>query len=174
MAIIKCTQLKGLADKSDYTCKSRTPTLCRAVADLSRWNGRSRHVDQVCFKIHPTDRLLTSDSIESNVVIVASCIPTLQPILELILGKRSLASYSNNSSRQKNSKYMHSTSYVRSRRSMIRKPDPTITDIESQESILHAEGDQHLAHPLGQIRRTDNVTVEYETRTSNPDRSPSW
>ena len=22
MAIVKCTQLKGLADKSDYTCKS--------------------------------------------------------------------------------------------------------------------------------------------------------
>ena len=24
MAIIKCTQLKGLADKSDYTCKPLT------------------------------------------------------------------------------------------------------------------------------------------------------
>lgn len=33
MAIIKCTQLKGLADKSDYTCKSRslTPRPCQLL-----------------------------------------------------------------------------------------------------------------------------------------------
>lgn len=178
MAIIKCTQLKGLADKSDYTCKSCSLTSRRAVTDLTRWNGRSRHVDQVHFTIRSTtDPSLTTNSIESNVVIVASCIPTLQPILELILGKRSLGSYSNNSSRQKNSKYMHSTSYAHSRRSMVRKPDPTINDVESQESILHAEDDQHRsddAHPLGQIRRTDNVMVEYEARTNDPDGRPSW
>ncbi|EYE99323.1 uncharacterized protein EURHEDRAFT_446911 [Aspergillus ruber CBS 135680] len=144
MAIIKCTQLKGLADKSDYTY---------GTADLVMWTN-----------------------IESNVVIVASCIPTLQPILELILGKRSLGSYSNNSSRQKNSKYMNSTSYVHSRRSMVRKPEPTINDVESQESILRTDDDQHHndAHPLGQIRRTDNVTVEYEARTNDPDGRPSW
>lgn len=47
MAIVKCTQLKGLADKSDYTCKS-THTLISSVANASRWNGRPSHVDQVC------------------------------------------------------------------------------------------------------------------------------
>lgn len=177
MAIIKCTQLKGLADKSDYTCKSRSFTLRCAVANLNRWNGRSRHVDQVRFMIRSTtDPSLTANSIESNVVIVASCIPTLQPIIELILGKRSLGSYSNNSSRQKNSKYMNSTSYAHSRRSMVRKAEPTINDVESQESILRAEDDQHHngAHQLGQIRRTDNVTVEYEARTNDPGGRPSW
>lgn len=58
---------------------------------------------------------------------------------------------------------------------MIRKPAPTITDVESQESILRHE-DQHRgdAHPLGQIRRTDNVTVEYETRANDPEGRPSW
>lgn len=71
---------------------------------------------------------------------------------------------------------MNSTSYARSRRSMVRKPEPTINDVESQESILHAEDDQHRhdAHPLGQIRRTDNVTVEYESRTNDPGGRPSW
>lgn len=47
MAIVKCTQLKGLADKSDYTCKLSC-VLHHALANLTRWNGRPRHVDQVC------------------------------------------------------------------------------------------------------------------------------
>ncbi|EHA26268.1 hypothetical protein ASPNIDRAFT_135545, partial [Aspergillus niger ATCC 1015] len=37
-----------------------------------------------------TADLVIWTSIESNVVILASCIPTLQPLLEIILGKRSL------------------------------------------------------------------------------------
>lgn len=45
MAIIKCTQLKGLADKSDYTCEFRLDTdihlspntLSDGTADLVMW-----------------------------------------------------------------------------------------------------------------------------------------
>ncbi|KAI9926251.1 hypothetical protein ASPWEDRAFT_115636 [Aspergillus wentii DTO 134E9] len=130
MAIVKCTQLKYLADKSDYTY---------GTADLVMWTN-----------------------IESNVVIIASCIPTLQPLLELLLGKRELSSYNNSRNKYKNGGYVNTSSFDRSKRSTARKQptDLTITGVDSQENILHGTD----AHNLGQIRRTDNVTVQYESR----------
>ncbi|RAL00135.1 uncharacterized protein BO80DRAFT_408880 [Aspergillus ibericus CBS 121593] len=138
MAIIKCTQLKGLADKTDYTY---------GTADLVMWTN-----------------------IESNVVIIASCIPTLQPVLELILGRRTTSSYNNSRNRYKGSSQLPDTSYDHSKLSKPRKPDYETTTVGSQESILREEerGRGGLvveeSHPLGAIRRTDNVTVEYERR----------
>lgn len=121
------------------------------------------------------DTNTNENSIESNVVIIASCIPTLQPILELILGRRSLSSYSNNSSGKfRSNRYMQASGQNRSHRSASRKPDLAITNVESQESILREDANNHNGHALGQIRRTDNVTVEYEARASEPDRRPSW
>ncbi|RAH84306.1 hypothetical protein BO86DRAFT_442622 [Aspergillus japonicus CBS 114.51] len=74
MAIIKCTQLKGLADQEDYTY---------GTADLIIWTKLQ--------------------SMESNIVIIASCIPTLQPFLELMLGNRTASSYNNSRNRYKRS-----------------------------------------------------------------------
>ncbi|PYH88911.1 integral membrane protein [Aspergillus ellipticus CBS 707.79] len=133
MAIIKCTQLKGLADKSDYTY---------GTADLVIWTN-----------------------IESNVVIIASCIPTLQPVLELILGRRTTSSSNNNSRNRYKGSNQPDSSYDNSNLSKPRKPDWGTTTVESQESILRDEEDGRTgSHPLGVIRRTDNVIVEYENR----------
>ncbi|PWY79170.1 integral membrane protein [Aspergillus heteromorphus CBS 117.55] len=144
MAIVKCTQLKGLADKSDYTY---------GTAELVIWTN-----------------------IESNVVIIASCIPTLQPVLELILGRRTTSSYNNSRNRYKGSSQPPDSSNDASKMSKPRKPDWGITTVESQESILGAEERGTDCHPLGAIRRTDNVTVEYETRPQNEPGEPrtSW
>ncbi|KAL4931390.1 uncharacterized protein BDV17DRAFT_297144 [Aspergillus undulatus] len=130
MAIVKCTQLKGLADKSDYTY---------GTADLVMWTN-----------------------VEANVVIIASCIPTLQPVLELILGKRKLSSYSGSKNRYKGSQPLNDYSYSHSKVSKTpRTKDMTLTGVESQESILRDDGNNGT--PLHTIRRTDNVTVEYES-----------
>ncbi|GLA36685.1 hypothetical protein AnigIFM63309_003008 [Aspergillus niger] len=133
MAIVKCTQLKGLADKTDYTY---------GTAELVMWTN-----------------------IESNVVIIASCIPTLQPVLELILGKRTTSSY-NSRNRYKGSSQLPDSSNDHSKLSKPRKTDYEITTVGSQESILREEANGRIeCHPMGAIRRTDNVTVEYESRS---------
>ncbi|PWY67958.1 integral membrane protein [Aspergillus sclerotioniger CBS 115572] len=134
MAIIKCTQLKGLADKTDYTY---------GTADLVMWTN-----------------------IESNVVIIASCIPTLQPVLELILGRRTTSSYNNSRNKYKGSSQLPDSSLDHSKMSKPRKPDYEITTVGSQESILRDDTPRVVeSHPMGAIRRTDNVTVEYESRS---------
>ncbi|XRM47096.1 hypothetical protein ABZX51_010097 [Aspergillus tubingensis] len=146
MAIVKCTQLRGLADKTDYTY---------GTAELVMWTN-----------------------IESNVVIIASCIPTLQPVLELILGKRTTSSYNNSRNRYKGSSQLPDSSYDHSKLSKPRKPDYEITTVGSQESILREEdnGRNIESHPMGAIRRTDNVTVEYESRSREDPEDPrvSW
>ncbi|KAJ5221642.1 uncharacterized protein N7469_010529 [Penicillium citrinum] len=150
MAIIKCTQLQGLADKSDYTY---------GTADLVMWTN-----------------------IEADVVIIASCIPTLQPLLELVLGKRTLGSYSNGQSGPyKNSgSNWNTASFDRSKKSAARKDDLVVTNVDSQESILPADGNKdqfqrnnNKTFPMGAIRRTDDVTVEYEANSTHGANSQS-
>ncbi|KAJ5755465.1 hypothetical protein N7533_005008 [Penicillium manginii] len=154
MAIVKCTQLHGLADKSDYTY---------GTADLILWTN-----------------------IEANVVTIASCIPTLQPLLEIILGKRSLGSYSNgHSGAYKGSNTQWNSTHERSKRSVARKDDLAITNVESQESILRADHDKDINSapkssndfPMSTlaIHRTDNFTVEYDSQSrARDDRKGSW
>ncbi|RAL08719.1 uncharacterized protein BO97DRAFT_472830 [Aspergillus homomorphus CBS 101889] len=136
MAIIKCTQLKSLADQEDYTY---------GTADLIIWTN-----------------------IESNIVIIASCIPTLQPFLELLLGNRTASSYSNSRKRNKcGSSFPDDSHDSRSKGAKAQKRNLTIATVESQEHIIpNHDGDQRLkeSHMLGMIRRTDNVTVEFEQR----------
>lgn len=83
------------------------------------------------------------------------------------MGKRSLTSSGRGTNDYKNSYGYNSSSYGVGKRSLQRKDDVGFTAVESQESIL---GDNQLesgnAHPLTQIRRTDNVTVNYETRAN--------
>lgn len=107
-------------------------------------------------------------SIEANVVVIASCIPTLQPLLEIILGKRALGSYSQGKSDQyKNSSNFPST-FHRSKQSKTHD-DLGFTNIdnqESQENILPTDDHGKNIHPLGHIHRKDDVTVEYEPSTA--------
>lgn len=44
----------------------------------------------------------------------------------------------------------------------------------SQESILRSDEFQNGAHPLAQIRRTDNITVEYKQSQSPQPPPASW
>lgn len=114
-----------------------------------------------------TDRFY---SIEADVVIMASCIPTLQPVLELLWGKRK---WTTNNSHQKyyqqNSSYANDLSSRSHHRSHITTKDDLhdTSDVESQEIILPQDG-KHL-HPTSptsyQIRRTDEVCVEFELQT---------
>jgi hypothetical protein len=105
---------------------------------------------------------------------IASCIPTLQPLLELIMGKRTLGSYSNSDKYKQSSSNFNMGTFDRSKRSATRKDDLAVTNVEgkeSQESILrddqlqHDQLQQDKEFPMGAIRRTDNVTVEYEPRS---------
>jgi len=102
---------------------------------------------------------------------MASCIPALHPPLEIILGRRSLRSWSASRDKYKNggSHSMPGVLYNQSKRSNPRNPDLTITDVESQESILRPE-----EHMLSQIRRTNNVTVQYESRSGTAGERMSW
>jgi hypothetical protein len=69
-----------------FTTSNSSPD---GTADLVMW---TKYV-----KLTPTiqNLPLTPSSIEADVVVIASCIPTPQPLLELIMGKRTLGSYSN-------------------------------------------------------------------------------
>ncbi|KAJ5551456.1 hypothetical protein N7535_000594, partial [Penicillium sp. DV-2018c] len=151
MAIIKCTQLHGLADKSDYTY---------GTADLVMWTN-----------------------IEADVVVIASCIPTLQPLLEMILGRRAMGSYSQGKSDQHKGSSNFPSSFSRSKRSNAQgKDDLGFTNIDSQgsqESILAADGaDKSNSHAMGHIHRTDDVIISYESTSKvAPNGSPvrtSW
>ncbi|CAI7652617.1 unnamed protein product [Penicillium viridicatum] len=95
--------------------------------------------------------------VEANVVVIAACIPTLQPMLELILRKLKLVSTSKGHS--KPSSYPQHKVYDNqlSSQTHVSKRERTtpLRKRESQESILN-DLEQY------QIRRTDEVHVEYE------------
>ncbi|KAJ5770120.1 uncharacterized protein N7511_002171 [Penicillium nucicola] len=150
MAIIKCTQLHGLADKSDYTY---------GTADLVMWTN-----------------------IEANVVVIASCIPTLQPLLEIMLGKRVFGSYSQGKGgHYKGSDSFPPSSYNRNKHSNAMGKDElgftnlgTVTGKDSQESILPTNGPgKRDTYSMGHIRRTDDVVVEYESSSQQPAKTKS-
>ncbi|EER25284.1 hypothetical protein D8B26_007908 [Coccidioides posadasii str. Silveira] len=127
MAIIKCTQLQGLADQSNYTY---------STAELVVWTN-----------------------IEANVVVIASCIPTLKPLIERLSGTikgsrgssgRYYGRYAKDSSGQIRS------SSQRSKRFNSKKNSISITNAVSEESFLPTRETKQG------IRRTDDVCVEYE------------
>ncbi|KAL6237893.1 hypothetical protein BDW75DRAFT_237943 [Aspergillus navahoensis] len=132
IAAVKCTQVKGLADKSAYTY---------GTADLVLWT-----------------------IVESDIMIIASCIPTLHPVLELVVSKCKLPSCSGSRNKEKGSQQLNDFSHSRSHSKITktqRKADLPIIGDESQESILR--DDESVGHPLGAIRRNGNLTVEYES-----------
>lgn len=106
-------------------------------------------------------------SVEANVVVIASCIPTLSPLLELLWGKRQWAS-----SNDQRKYYQHNSSYAndlssRTHQYHVRtKGNMDIpSDEESQHSILQQDGNQSRDF---HIRRTDEVCVEYEMQSQTP------
>ncbi|KAF4760718.1 hypothetical protein HAV15_006113 [Penicillium sp. str.  len=123
-----------------------------------------------------TADLVMWTNIEANVVVIASCIPTLQPLLEVILGKRALGSYSQGKSDQYKNSSNFPSSFHRSKQSKTHD-DLGFTNIdnqESQENILPTDEDGKKSHPLGHIHRKDDVIVEYEPSTpkSGPGYTP--
>ena len=123
--------------------------------------------------------MLTSNSIEGNVIVIAACIPTLGPLYEVMRGKRSWGSYnpSHNNRYYKKSSKDDDTFNLSTRD----RKKPTVgihahddlfstnidTNIDattrsgSQDSILNSDQVQNSNIPLGQIRRTDQVQVDY-------------
>ncbi|RAK99095.1 uncharacterized protein BO80DRAFT_411348 [Aspergillus ibericus CBS 121593] len=112
---------------------------------------------------YATADLVIWTCIESNVVITASCIPTLQPLLEIILGKRSLRSTGAYHYKESSTQVPTSKKWSSKRSGARRdKLEQMITDIGSQESILQTVDDHGVEnHCMGHIRRTDKITVEY-------------
>ncbi|KAJ5095482.1 hypothetical protein NUU61_004838 [Penicillium alfredii] len=146
MAVVKCLQLPGLADQADPTCEilSSSPKDERIIA-----NSVSTNAD------HTADLVIWT-SIESNVNILASCIPTLQPFIEIIFGRRAFKTSSN-----RYKQHTHETNWSSNMRSSgPRKSKSRFTTVDSQDSILQTV-DEAEAHNLGEIRRTDQVTIEY-------------
>ncbi|RDW63230.1 uncharacterized protein DSM5745_10341 [Aspergillus mulundensis] len=119
-----------------------------------------------------TADLVIWTSIESNIIIMASCIPTLGPLYEMMLGKRSWSSNQRYYYKDKGSANQGpSTSERHTKRSNFtadKDADLFTTNIGttregSQESILRPDL-THGAHLAGRIQRTDQVVVEYEMR----------
>ncbi|KAL4804194.1 hypothetical protein BDV18DRAFT_162602 [Aspergillus unguis] len=134
---------------------------------------------------YATADLVIWTSIESNVIIMASCIPTLGPLWEMLRGKRSWSSRNGSYNYKRSGNKLPSTGdqYVKkSALSSIRDKDADLFTTQigttregSQESIL---GDGHdansTARPVGSIQRTDQVVVEYEMRPMDREGRPSW
>lgn len=147
---------------------------------LKRCNSRSCDLDEVCpLSTHrpgTKTHILLSSSVESIIIIIASCIPTLGPIYEMIRGKRSWGS------RARYDGQLRSYTMDRpSKRSNISRGDGNdilmTTNIErsgSQESILNSDELQKDVHVLGKIHRTDQVKIEYGTREQSPQAQPGW
>ncbi|KNG91193.1 hypothetical protein ANOM_000608 [Aspergillus nomiae NRRL 13137] len=155
-AIAKSTQFPDFANQDDYTCESPRNSSLQlllripdATADLVMWTN-----------------------VESNVLILASCIPTLQPIIELALRGH----IRTRSPRGKDANYPRDSAFQRTGHKTNRRSDRSITHVESQESILGAEERQKNSHPLGAIVRTDDVQVEFNTRSAHsvPERHMTW
>ncbi|KAE8374523.1 hypothetical protein BDV26DRAFT_295885 [Aspergillus bertholletiae] len=120
---------------------------------------------------YETADLVMWTNVESNVLILASCIPTLQPILELTLRGHIRA----RGPPGKDPNYPRDSTFHRTGHRTNRRSDRSITHVESQESILGEER-QKSSHPLGAIMRTDDVSVEFNTRPvhSIPERHTTW
>ncbi|RAH47917.1 uncharacterized protein BO95DRAFT_472138 [Aspergillus brunneoviolaceus CBS 621.78] len=125
-------------------------------------------VDYAIFTGDATADLVIWTSIESNVIIMASCIPTLGPLYEMVRGRRSWSSYQ---------RYYkgHAIELATSRNRRFRKPmnymlthDELLTtnigtlENGSEDNILPNGQVQNRDCAMGQIHRTDKVVVEYE------------
>ncbi|KAJ5384077.1 hypothetical protein N7517_001988 [Penicillium concentricum] len=127
---------------------------------------------------YATADLVIWTSVESNIIIMASCIPTLGPIYEMIRGKRSWSSHG----RYDSGKMRSYTDRPTKKSNNTCEDDDILmtTNIEttrsgSQESILNSDQLQKEAHVVGKIHRTDQVKIEYGARPQGDhEPRPSW
>ncbi|KAJ5513695.1 hypothetical protein N7463_003247 [Penicillium fimorum] len=125
-----------------------------------------------------TADLVIWTSVESNIIIMASCIPTLGPIYEMVRGKRSWSSHG----RYDSGKMRSYTDRPTKKSNNTREDDDILmaTNIEttrsgSQESILNSDQLRKGAHVFGKIHCTDQVKIEYGSNTQGDhDPRPSW
>ncbi|KUM60935.1 hypothetical protein ACN42_g6181 [Penicillium freii] len=117
--------------------------------------------------------------VESNIIIMASCIPTLGPIYEMIRGKRSWSSHG----RYDSGKFRSHTDRPMKKSTINDREDDDIlmttnigtTRSGSQESILNSDQLRNEANVPGRIHRTDQVKIEYgEKPQGGREPRPSW
>ncbi|GAB1211926.1 hypothetical protein ATERTT37_001050 [Aspergillus terreus] len=99
--------------------------------------------------------------VEADLVVLGSCIPTLQPLLELILGKRSLGSSSHPPS------YPYDSTNSRPKRSQLSRRTQDTLQLGSEENILPVDLKKESSGM--KIQRTDHVVVEYEMHRLSPE-----
>ncbi|CDM34355.1 unnamed protein product [Penicillium roqueforti FM164] len=128
---------------------------------------------------YATADLVIWTSVESNIIIMASCIPTLGPIYEMIRGRRSWSSHARYESGKLRSytdrPTKKSASNTREDEDILMTTDIRVTRSGSQESILNSDQLRKEAYVAGKIHRTDQVKIEYETRPQGENGpAPSW
>jgi len=115
-------------------------------------------------------------SIEGNSITIAACIPTLQPLFDLILGRRLFGStgdrqrqkgYKSHSSGKVELGTIGSKGFRTTRQHRKAGVDSTTFGLNSQESILGPQGWHSVDGPNdfsqeAGICRTQDVTVEYK------------
>ncbi|KLU91676.1 hypothetical protein MAPG_10194 [Magnaporthiopsis poae ATCC 64411] len=84
VAIYKCTFLPALGSR-DYTCKT---SFYDTIA--GRWAGIDSHLAAT----DDTAELVAWTNVESNTLIMATCIPVLRPLVDRIFGRRLLGGHS--------------------------------------------------------------------------------
>ncbi|KAJ5508188.1 hypothetical protein N7527_010331 [Penicillium freii] len=128
---------------------------------------------------YATADLVIWTSVESNIIIMASCIPTLGPIYEMIRGKRSWSSHG----RYDSGKFRSYTDRPMKKSTINDREDDDIlmttnigtTRSGSQESILNSDQLRNEANVPGRIHRTDQVKIEYGERPQGGrEPRPSW
>lgn len=94
MALVKCTRLPSLYNVDDPTCMPKfsltlpTKRLTEQQTQQQTFSfGLGRPLSPGIQSIQNTNRC----SIESNTIIIAACVPTIAPLIEVTLGKRFLA-----------------------------------------------------------------------------------
>ncbi|KAL4802205.1 hypothetical protein BDV18DRAFT_167068 [Aspergillus unguis] len=116
---------------------------------------------------YSTANLVLWTCIESNVIIMASCIPTLGPWWEMLRGKRSWTSRGSSYNYKGSGNRLPSTSGRHNKKPMDADADLFVTALGtrmegSQERILEEQNPKRTVGPTGSIHRTDQVVVEYE------------
>ncbi|KAL4938831.1 hypothetical protein BDV06DRAFT_46520 [Aspergillus oleicola] len=116
-------------------------------------------------------------------IIMASCIPTLGPLYEVIRGKRKWSSHQRYYNYKSSGNKMPLSSMDgQPKKSTLRSRDEAdlfttnigTTKEGSQESILGPTETPKGAHPAHGIQRTDQVVVEYEMGAMGREGRPSW
>ncbi|KAJ5499347.1 hypothetical protein N7453_008398 [Penicillium expansum] len=128
---------------------------------------------------YATADLVIWTSIESNIIIMASCIPTLGPIYEMIRGKRSWSSHGRYESGKLRSytdrPTKKSASNAHEDDDILMTTNIGTTKSGSQESILNSDQLRREVHLTGKIHRTDQVKIEYGERPQGDHvPRPSW